>query len=67
MINNICPICYAENNCMAHSEKTCWCLKVKVPQELLDLVPEDKKRKACICLKCIEAFKENPKEFIKNI
>ena len=59
----ICPFCGAENNCMAHSEETCWCTRVKVPQELVELVPENQKGKACICLDCIEAFKDNPRKF----
>ena len=63
----ICPFCKAKNNCMAHSEKPCWCIQVKVPQELLELVPENKKRKTCICLTCIQTFKDNPKEFIDKI
>jgi len=66
MIDSLCPICNNKNNCMAHSEKTCWCLKVKVPQELLELVPEEKKCKVCICLSCIEAYENNPELFIEN-
>jgi hypothetical protein len=66
MTENICPICNVVNNCMGHAEKTCWCLEVKVPQELLALVANDKKRRACICLKCINEFNDNPKEFLNK-
>ena len=64
VIESICPICGKNNNCMAHSDEPCWCLNVEIPQELLDLVPKDKKQKACICLKCIQDFKDDPQRFI---
>ncbi|OPX24266.1 MAG: hypothetical protein B1H05_05390 [Candidatus Cloacimonas sp. 4484_140] len=62
----ICPICGKDNNCMAHSDEPCWCLSVEIPQELLDLIPESKKKKACICLKCIRDFKDDPGKFINE-
>ncbi len=49
----VCPICGKDNNCQ-HGKEKCWCTKVKVPKHVLDLVPEDKKGKACICKSCIE-------------
>ncbi len=64
---NICPICGKDNNCMAHCAEPCWCLKIKIPQELLDLIPESKKTKACICLKCIQEFKNDPKKLIRKM
>ena len=63
----ICPICGRDNNCMAHSNESCWCNNVKIPQELLDLVPESKKKKACICLKCIQDYKDDPVKFIRKV
>ncbi len=62
----ICPICGKDNNCMAHRYEPCWCNDVEIPQELLDMVPESKKRKACICLKCIQDFKDDPQKFINR-
>ena len=62
-----CPICGKDNNCMAHSGEPCWCNEVKIPQELLDLIPNDKKQKVCICLKCIQNFKDNPVKFIREM
>jgi hypothetical protein len=59
--DKICPFCKAQNECMAHSEKPCWCKEVNVPLELTGLVPIHLKRKSCICPSCIELFKENPK------
>ena len=69
MINEnetICPLCHTSNKCMAHSKIPCWCNNVKIPQELLDLVPQEQKGKSCICLSCIYAFDDNPIEFINN-
>lgn len=48
---------------MANSEAPCWCFEVEVPQKLIDLVPNDKKRKSCICLTCIQSFKDDPDTF----
>ncbi|WP_264849469.1 cysteine-rich CWC family protein [Clostridium omnivorum] len=51
----ICPICGKDNNCQ-HGQGGCWCDNIKVPKQVLDLVPEDKKGKACICKACIEKY-----------
>ena len=50
----ICPLCGENNNCQHGKE--CWCTTIKVPKYVLDLVPEDKKGKACICKNCIEKY-----------
>ncbi len=63
----ICPFCHANNECMAHSDEPCWCTKITIPQELLDLVPDTQKGTSCICLSCIEAFIDNPSRFKKSI
>ena len=61
----LCPLCQQHNHCVnlgaADTEKTCWCNDpaISFPQALLDQVPNDKKRKACICKTCAQAFKEN--------
>jgi|GEM_PF-1679250 len=50
-----CPLCGQQNNCQADTDPyNCWCLSVQVPKELLDLVPENLRDKACICRHCIE-------------
>ena len=64
---SFCPICGKDNNCMAHLDEPCWCNNVKIPEELLDIIPNDKKHKACICLKCIQDFKDDPGRFISEI
>ncbi len=52
---------------MAHSNMPCWCNNVKIPQELLDLVPQEQRGKHCICLACIDAFNNNPIEFTRDL
>lgn len=55
MDEKICPICGNPNNCK-HDEKNCWCQNVVVPKKVIDMVPDDKKGKACICKSCIEKY-----------
>ncbi|MBC8588001.1 cysteine-rich CWC family protein [Paratissierella segnis] len=50
----ICPLCGENNNCQHGKE--CWCTTIKIPKHVLDLIPEDKKGKACICKSCIEKY-----------
>lgn len=50
-----CPLCGQANDCKAH-QGNCWCMDIKVPKELLEKVPENKKNKACICKSCIDAY-----------
>ena len=61
--SKICPLCGKSNSCMAGTDEKCWCLDVKVAAELLELVSDDMKNKACICLNCITSFNKNPHEF----
>ena len=50
-IEKICPLCGEDNNCK-HGEGGCWCDTVKFSKDILDLIPNDKKGKACICKSC---------------
>lgn len=59
----ICPICGKDNNCMAHNNEPCWCNNIEIPEELLDISPN---QKACVCLKCIQDFKDDPVKFISK-
>lgn len=52
----ICPICQEPNGCDSSSEK-CWCYTIEIPRGLLARVPEELKGQACICKKCIEAYR----------
>jgi len=53
-----CPICAGSNNCQAHSQESCWCNRVTIPEELLALVPEQYQGKACICQDCLKNMKK---------
>lgn len=55
--DRICPLCGQDNNCQ-HGQGGCWCETVKFPKHILDMVPDDKKGKACICKSCLEKYKE---------
>ncbi|HLS53016.1 MAG TPA: cysteine-rich CWC family protein [Tissierellaceae bacterium] len=62
MEKTICPLCGGDNNC--ENRNACWCYKVVVPKELLELVPDDKRGKSCICKSCIDKY--NRKKTIKG-
>jgi hypothetical protein len=64
--DTICPFCHSKNQCMAHVEAPCWCNSVSVPNELQVIVPEETKGKICICLSCIQLFKNSPEIFKKK-
>lgn len=51
----ICPICGQDNGCVI-GNKDCWCKDFDFPEGLIELVPEDKKRKACICKNCVQEY-----------
>jgi len=56
-----CPLCGAANECQlcspAASKGACWCARVEIPGALLARVPEAARNRACICRKCVDAFK----------
>ena len=58
-----CPFCHGVNKCMAESESPCWCFQVNIPKSLTDLLPIGVIDKSCICLACVNAFKENENLF----
>ncbi|SEO13272.1 cysteine-rich CWC family protein [Paenibacillus sp. OV219] len=49
-----CPLCRQSNRC--EGNESCWCSREKFPKELIALVPEELKGKACICEACLHAF-----------
>lgn len=72
-----CPFCKADNRCGYEKEKQgnnkhrlcksqCWCMQLKIPQELLNLLPEEHKQPSCICQNCLENYHKAPAEFIKK-
>jgi hypothetical protein len=60
-----CPLCDGDNDCQlctsAAYKGPCWCMSMQVPEALLERVPQDLRRRACICRPCIEAFHNEPK------
>lgn len=55
-----CPLCGGANECQLCSpgayKGPCWCAQVEVPGELLALVPEPLRDRACICAGCVARF-----------
>ncbi|WP_319371330.1 cysteine-rich CWC family protein [uncultured Ilyobacter sp.] len=61
----ICPLCGGENGCATATGSdpySCWCMTVKVPQELLDRIPKEKRGEACVCKKCVEKYIKEKQE-----
>lgn len=56
-----CPLCKELNYCGADSGG-CWCFHTEIPAELLERVPLALRDKACICQRCVEAFKKHQPE-----
>jgi len=56
--HRICPICGEDNNCQhgKDGQERCWCMEVSFPKHILDMIPDDKKGKACICLSCLKKY-----------
>jgi hypothetical protein len=61
--NKNCPICGKENECMtgAGELNNCWCSIEEFPNGIFELVPEESRRKHCICKNCLDKFKEEQK------
>lgn len=51
-----CPLCQQKNYCDVDSPQQCWCTLEKVPQALIQQVPDKAKGKSCICKACIKKF-----------
>ena len=69
MINQkICPLCKKDNGCQADiPNNNCWCNNIKVPNELIALVPKEYEHKTCICKKCVLQFMEDKDSFLKTL
>ena len=52
-----CPLCGQPNDCqlctVAAYKGPCWCVKVKIPDELLAQIPSEMRNKACLCRECV--------------
>lgn len=53
-IERVCPLCGEDNNCQHN--KDCWCQAVVVPGYIVEMIPVDKRGKACICKSCIDKY-----------
>ena len=58
----LCPICQEPNFCAMETAKAsgtkpqrCWCMDAVITPEVMDLVPDQAKGKACVCAKCASA------------
>ncbi|GHH98721.1 cysteine-rich CWC family protein [Neobacillus kokaensis] len=60
MANKYCPICGEKNKCMSGAVEhgNCWCDAEVFPNEIFKLVPEESRRKHCICQNCLTKFKD---------
>jgi len=59
MSKGLCPICGEKNNCSIEAgieTSTCWCMTTKLPSELLERVPKEKRRESCVCKECINRY-----------
>lgn len=54
-----CPICGEANACAMADPATaggpCWCTAATISGDVLDRVPEEARRKACVCPRCAQA------------
>ncbi|MDF2938946.1 MAG: hypothetical protein K0Q90_4319 [Paenibacillaceae bacterium] len=56
-----CPLCGQPNGCAIPAGEDpydCWCMTARIPQDLRDRVPADRRGKACICRNCLDAYKK---------
>ncbi|WP_438447168.1 cysteine-rich CWC family protein [Gorillibacterium sp. sgz5001074] len=62
---SICPLCGGDNACAAQAgldPRSCWCMKAGFPPGLLERVPPELRRQACICRSCLERYREEHPE-----
>jgi hypothetical protein len=57
----LCPLCGKPNGCarvVDPENNDCWCSLERFPEALLESVPPESKRKACICRNCVQQAKK---------
>jgi len=59
----LCPFCKKDNNCQVLKANLCWCMKIKIPDELKSMIPKKSKMKSCICENCVKEFKKDSQSF----
>lgn len=66
MCAELCPLCSQSNQCACVRTAThaggcgvaslsCWCATEEFPPELLQLIPEVARGRACVCQSCVKA------------
>ena len=60
-----CPICGGPNECgLAAGKSECWCAGIEISKKALERVPEEARRKACLCRNCaLAGLNRKPTEF----
>ncbi|HEV2692821.1 MAG TPA: cysteine-rich CWC family protein [Verrucomicrobiae bacterium] len=57
---SLCPLCGGLNDCQMCSvaiyKGPCWCMKVKIPEELIAQLPAESRNRTCICRACVMKF-----------
>jgi hypothetical protein len=64
LTNKYCPLCGEENKCMAGAgeQGNCWCNDQLFPNGIFDLLPAESRKKHCICIKCLNTYREENKQ-----
>ncbi len=55
-----CPLCGEDNGCgnlKGMPGGSCWCSHADFPAGIFAVIPDEKRRKACICPSCLEKYK----------
>ena len=50
---NLCPLCGEQNHCGVSQPEDCWCRSETFSHELIESIPDNKVKKACICQNCV--------------
>ena len=53
----LCPICGQPNGCAVIANRdpaSCWCMTTKVPEGLLEQIPNHLRKQSCVCENCVE-------------
>ncbi|MBB6674855.1 cysteine-rich CWC family protein [Cohnella nanjingensis] len=51
----ICPVCGGDNGCAllaGQPIEQCWCMRTRIPKEVLSAIPAERRGKACVCQAC---------------
>ncbi len=57
-LTKYCPLCQQDNDCGVKGSEPCWCTVTRIAPELLEQIPEQLRRKACVCKTCADKFNQ---------